>query len=161
MRRISAPGSSYFGSGFGLPSPSCFWLGGSRFGYHFVAGCDLVAFALRSVQSCLWFLTSLTRTVLFCALFFKTSSLILCLVFVLPTFLLPFLFCCFLLCIAYLFVPCRLDPGTTCLGSGFALAGPFGFAFCFLFLLLIVPYVTFLAPICYWIKYVLLRVLYI
>jgi len=157
MRGISTPGSgsSYFGSGFGLPSPSCFGLGGSRFGcaqcsfgYHFVAGCDLVAFAVRSVQSCLWFLTSLTRTVLFCALFFKTSSLILYLVSVLPTFLLPVLFCPFLLCIAYLFVPCRLEPGTTCLGSGFALAGPFGFAFCCLFLLLIVLYVTFLATIC-------------
>ena len=142
MRGISPPGSGsgYFGSGFGLPSPSGFWLGGSRFGcaqcsfgYHFVAGCDLVAFALRSVQSCLWFLTSLTRTVLFCALFFKTSSLILYLVLVLPTFL---------------HLSVQNEPGTTCLGSGFVLAGPFGFAFCFSFLLLIVLYVTFLATIC-------------
>jgi hypothetical protein len=136
MRGISPPGSSssYFGSGFGLPSPSCFWLGGSRFGcaqcsfgYHFVAGCDLVAFALRSVQSCLWFLTSLTRTVLFCSLFFKTSSLILYLVLVLPTFL-------------------NVEPHVLVVDSRWLDHSVLHFAS--FFCSLIVLYVTFLATIC-------------
>jgi hypothetical protein len=151
MKMISPTGTRCFGSGFGLPSPSCFWLGGSRFGsfgYHFVAGCDLVAFAPRSVQSCLWFLTSRTRTVLFCLLFFKTSSLIIYLVLVLPTFLLPFLFCRSSFPLQIRLFLAQNEPGTTCLGSGFALGGPFGFAFCFPFCPLIVLYVTFLATIC-------------
>ena len=66
----------------------------------FVAGCDSGAFAHGKWCFC-------SRKVLFCALFFKRSSLILYLVLLF----------------------CSAAPRNTCLGSGFALAGPFRLAF--------------------------------